>query len=124
MAQLVKNPPAGDIDSIPELGRSPGEGKGYPLQYSGLEDPDPSRLYSPWGRKGSADRTEPLALSLALSLSGRWKKRREETRAAEDEMVRWHHRLNGHEPGQTPGDGEGQGGLACCSPWGCRVRHN
>ena len=38
MAQLVKNPPAGDIDSIPELGRSPGEGKGYPLQYSDLEN--------------------------------------------------------------------------------------
>ena len=38
----------------------------------------------------------------------------------EDEMAGWHHRLNGHELGQTPGDGEGQGSLACCSPWGCR----
>jgi len=42
--------------------------------------------------------------------------------AAEDEtkneMVGWHHGFNGHERGQTPGDGEGQGGLACCSPWG------
>ena len=36
----------------------------------------------------------------------------------EDEMVGWHHQLNGHEFKQTPGDGEGQGGLACCSPWG------
>jgi len=36
----------------------------------------------------------------------------------EDEMVGWHHRLNGHEFEQTPGDGEGQGSLACCSPWG------
>ena len=36
----------------------------------------------------------------------------------EDEMVAWHHRLNGHEFGQTLGDGEGQGSLACCSPWG------
>ena len=35
----------------------------------------------------------------------------------EDEMVEWHHRLNGHEFEQAPGDGEGQGGLACCSPW-------
>ena len=35
-------------------------------------------------------------------------------------MVGWHHRLNGHEFEQTPGDGEGQGGLACCSPWGRR----
>ena len=31
----------------------------------------------------------------------------------EDEMVGWHHRFNGHELGQTPGDGDGQGGLAC-----------
>ena len=33
-------------------------------------------------------------------------------------MVGWHHRLNGHEFEQTLGDGEGQGTLACCSPWG------
>ena len=39
----------------------------------------------------------------------------------EDEMVGWHHRLNGHEFEQTLGDGEGQGGLACCSPWGRRM---
>ena len=38
----------------------------------------------------------------------------------EDEMVGWHHRLNGHERGQTLGSGEGQGGLVCCSPWGHR----
>ena len=36
----------------------------------------------------------------------------------EDEMVGWHHRLNGHEFEQAPGDGEGQGSLACCSPRG------
>ena len=33
-------------------------------------------------------------------------------------MVGWHHRLDGHEFEQTPGDGDGQGSLACCSPWG------
>ena len=33
-------------------------------------------------------------------------------------MVGWHHRLNGHEFEQIPGDGDGQGSLACCSPWG------
>ena len=32
----------------------------------------------------------------------------------------WHHQWNEHELGQTPGEGEGQGGLACCSPWGCK----
>ena len=36
----------------------------------------------------------------------------------ENEMVGWHHRLNGHESEQTLGVGDGQGGLACCSPWG------
>ena len=35
-------------------------------------------------------------------------------------MVEWRHRPNGHEFEQTPGDGEGQGGLACCSPQGCK----
>ena len=35
----------------------------------------------------------------------------------EDEMVGWHHRLNGRESEQTPGHSEGQGSLACCSPW-------
>ena len=39
---------------------------------------------------------------------------------AEDEMVGWPHQLNGHEFDQTLGDGEGQGSLACCSPWGCK----
>ena len=38
----------------------------------------------------------------------------------EDEMVGWHHQLNGHELDQTLGDTEGQGSLACCSPWGHR----
>ena len=33
-------------------------------------------------------------------------------------MAGWHHQLDGHEFEQTPGDGEGQGSLACCSPWG------
>ena len=36
----------------------------------------------------------------------------------EDEMVGWHHRLNGHEFEQTPGDSGRQGCLACCSPRG------
>ena len=38
----------------------------------------------------------------------------------EDELVGWHHHLNGHESEQAPGDGEGQGDLACYSPWGCK----
>ena len=35
----------------------------------------------------------------------------------EDDMVEWHHRLNRHEFEKTPGVGDGQGRLACCSPW-------
>ena len=38
----------------------------------------------------------------------------------EDEMVGWHHQLDGHAFEQAPGDVEGQGSLACCSPWGCK----
>ena len=45
---------------------------------------------------------------------------RKEKGTTEDEMVGWHHRLNGHEFEQTLGDGEGQGSLVCCSPWGCK----
>ena len=60
VAQLVKNPPAMRVDlgSIPGLGRSPGEEKGYPLQYSSLEN----SMVSPWGHKES-DSTERLSLS-------------------------------------------------------------
>ena len=36
----------------------------------------------------------------------------------EDEMARWHHRLDGHEFESTPGVGDGQGGLVCCDSWG------
>ena len=43
--------------------------------------------------------------------------RREEKGMTEDEIVGWHHWLNGHEFQQAPGVGDGQGGLACCSPW-------
>ena len=42
----------------------------------------------------------------------------EEKGMTEDEMVGWHHRLNGHEFEQAPGVGDGQGSLVCCSPWG------
>ena len=38
----------------------------------------------------------------------------------EDKMVGWHHQLNGHGFGWTPGVGDGHGGLACCGLWGCR----
>ena len=51
--------------------------------------------------------------------------RQEEKGMTEDEMVGWHHQLDGHEFEQAPGAGDGQGGLACCVFMGSqRVRHN
>ena len=50
----------------------------------------------------------------AAGKDGRW----EEKGMTEDEMVVWHHQLNGHESEQTPGNSEGQGSLSCYSPWG------
>ena len=44
--------------------------------------------------------------------------RQKEKGLTEDEMVGWHHRLDEHEFEEAPGNGEGQGSLVCCSPWG------
>ena len=44
--------------------------------------------------------------------------RQEEKGTTEDEMVGWHHRLSGHDFEETPGVGDGQGGLECCNSWG------
>ena len=49
-----------------------------------------------------------------------WRQEKKGTTA--DDMVGWHHQLNGHEFEQAPGDGEGQESLVCCSPWGRRVK--
>ena len=58
-------------------------------------------------------RSDSLEKTLMLG-----KTRQEEKEITEDEMVEWHHRLNGDESASTPGDGEGQGSLACCGPRG------
>ena len=50
--------------------------------------------------------------------------RQEKKGTTEDELVGWHHRLDGHEFELAPRVGDGQGSLACCSPWGRRVRHD
>ena len=44
----------------------------------------------------------------------------EEKGTREDEMVGWHHQLDGHEFELAPGVGDGQGSLVCCSPWRCK----
>ena len=46
--------------------------------------------------------------------------RQEEKRATDEATVGWHHRLDGYDSEQIPGDSEGHGGLVCCSPWGCK----
>ena len=46
--------------------------------------------------------------------------KQKEKKATEDEMVEWHHQLKGCEFEQIPEDSEGQGSLACYSPWGCK----
>ena len=77
---------------------------------------------------------EGLMLKLKLQYFGHWCKElthlkrpdagkdwgQEEKGMTEDEMVGWHHWLNGHQFEQAVGDGEGQGSLACCSPWGLK----
>jgi len=63
-------------------------------------------------------RTDSFEKTLMLGkIEGR---RLKEKGTAEDKMVGWHHQLNGHEFEQAPGVGEGQGSLACCSPWSCK----
>ena len=59
-----------------------------------------------------AQRTDLFEKTLILG-----KIRREEKETTEDEMVGWHHQLDGHEFEQAPGVGDGQGSLACSSPW-------
>ena len=99
-----------------------------------LESPLDCKEINPVNRKGSQswiviERTDAEAETLILWppdgknwLMGKdpdagndW--RQEEKRTTEDEMVGWHHRLDGHECEQALGVGDGQGGLVCCSPW-------
>ena len=79
----------------------------------------------PWIFIGRTDAEAPIVWPPAAKsqLTGKdsdagkdWGQEKKE--ATEYEMAGWHHRLNGHEFVQTAGDSEGQGSLACCSPWG------
>ena len=64
---------------------------------------------------------EELTLEKTLMLG---KMEGRSSRGQQDEMVGWHHWLDGHEFEQAPGVGDGQGSLACCNPWGYRIRHD
>ena len=71
----------------------------------------PTRLLHPWDSPGKNTGVGCHFLLQCMKVKS-------ESEVAEDEMVGWHHRLDGHEFEQALGDGEGQGSLACCSPWG------
>ena len=62
---------------------------------------------------GHLIRTDSLEIDPDAGKDWRWEKG-----TTEDEMAGWHHRLNGHGFGWTPGVGDGQGALGCCSSWG------
>ena len=69
-----------------------------------------------WTRKKTFTRMWPCR-HLDLGFPSLWDCEQEEKGPTEDEVVGWHHWLSGHEFEQALGDGEGQGRLACCSPW-------
>ena len=106
-----------------------------PLDWKESLGPQPvhSELYRPWdffGRNDAKAETPvlwpPHVQSWLIgkdSDAGRdWGQ--EEKGTTEDEMAGWHHRLDGRESEWTPGDGDGQEGLACCDSWGRRVAHD
>ena len=111
----------------PWVGRSPGEGKGYQLQYSGLENSmdythgvakswtwlSNFRFHFHW----NTDWIIQAIHTLPSEGAKEEKEDKEKKGATEVEMVGLHHWFNGHEFEQTPGDGEGQGSLAWYSPW-------
>ena len=131
---------AGDPGSIPGSERASEEGIGYPLQYSwaslvaqtvknlpamretwvrslGWEDPLEKGMatHSSVLREGNG---KPLQHSCLENPMNSMKMIRGRRRREKDEMGGWHHKLNGHEFEQAPGDGEGQESLVCCTPWG------
>ena len=134
---LTKAGDTRDLGSILGSGRSPGVENGSPLQHSCLENSmaeEPSRLtkswtwlstalgflwkeccYS-WNSSILATSCKELTLWKRLDVGRDWGQ--EEKGTTEDEMSGWHHGLDGHESQQTPGDGDEQGGLACCHSWG------
>ena len=138
------------MGSIPGSERYPGGGHDNPFQDSCLENPMDRGVWrvtlSPWGHKES-DMTEQLnTITHAWSIKDQyfghlmqradakswlirknpdagkdW--RQEEKGTTEDEMVGWHHWLNGYEFEQALGDGEGHRSLAICNPWGHKESH-
>ena len=106
----------GDLGSIPGLGRSPGEGKGYPVQYSGLENSMDCRVHG----VAELDTTEQLSFIHSFIYTHMYVYMTHHhlyiyicthiyiyVTYTEDEMIGWHHRLDGHEFEQALGVGDG-----------------
>ena len=110
---------AGDVGSILGLGRSLEEG--MVTHSSILAWRIPMDRGGAWQVFMGLQRVTHMVFGKDLDSGKEW---RQKKRVRQDEMVGWHHQFSGHELGQTPGDGEKQGSLACCSPRGRRVRHN
>ena len=108
---------AGDLGSIPGLGRSPGERNGNPLQYSCLENPVEGGAW--WATVHGISKSQTRLNDFTFTDAGK-DLRQEEKGMTEDKMVWWHYQLDGHEFEQALRVGLGQGSLACCSPWGCK----
>ena len=108
----------GDSSSIPGSWRSPGEGNSKPLQYSCLgnaigrsvAETEAPILWPPYVK----------SQLIGKDCDAGKDRRQEETGMTDYKMVGWHHWLNGHEFELSLGDGEGQGSLAFCNPWGCK----
>ena len=113
-----------DADSIPKLGRLPGRGNGNPLRYSCLGNrvDRGSWWVTVHGVAKSWTRLTDHTKEERPHTGKDW--RQKEKGALEDKMVGEHRWLSGHESEQTLGDSRRQGGLACCSPGGGRVRHD
>ena len=102
-----------------------------PLEYKEIQPVNPRRNQS-WMFIGRTDAETDAPILWASDVKNRLIRKdpdagkdwRQEKGTTEHDMVGWHHWLNGHEFEQALGDGKGQGRLAFCSPWGCRVRHN
>ena len=89
------------------------------LRYSSKEPKQNRKKTNPSGpARWTGDEVLSGIWSLYVTSLGKTEGRRR--RGQQDEMVGWHHQLDGYEFEQTLGVGDGQGSLVCCSPWGCK----
>ena len=96
----------------------PGESQGRGAWWAAIYGVAQSRTQLKQLSSSSSNLSDMKSLLIRIDPDDGKDWRQEKKGMTEDEMVGWHHWLNGHEFEQAPGDSEGQGSLACCSPWG------